>query len=281
MKKILFVVLLLCCVSILRAQTYEWKFVPMDGSRTGVRAAGISNIEQALGRTSWFSYFAPNGKIFRRGSTPKVAKIMLKAQEGMKEVKTVIGYSSKEMIKEYPESALSNWFVDNLMEECPKYFGKKADIGIANFGGIRLNMPKGEIYKDDILSMFPFKNSLVYVSLKGKDVREILEYMAEKGFQAIGGVRCVAKNKKLISATVNGEPLDDEKIYGVATISFLLDGGDNFYIGKNALEIQTCPCYLYDNILDLVKRLTAQGKAIEYNTDGRVTIIYEDKECPR
>ena len=57
----------------------------------------------------------------------------------------------------FPESALSNWFVDILMAKVEKLSGKKVDIGIANFGGIRVDMPQGDIILDDMLSMFPFK----------------------------------------------------------------------------------------------------------------------------
>ena len=93
------------------------------------------------------------------------------------------------------------------------FTGKKIDIGISNRGGIRIDMPAGEILCDDIQSMFPFKNNLCYVALHGRDVRAILDQMAATSFQILGGVKVVAKNGKILSATVNGEPLDDDKVY--------------------------------------------------------------------
>ena len=72
---------------------------------------------------------------------------------------------------------------------------------------------------------------------------------------------------------MDGEPLDDEKVYGVATISFLLDGGDGYSIAKNALRLDIHPQIIIDVMLPYIKSLTAAGKNIEYSKDGRVVII--------
>ena len=148
------------------------------------------------------------------------------------------------------------------------------DVGFANFGGIRVDMPKGDVLLDDIMSMFPFKNKLCYLELKGSDIRVILEQMAREYWQVVGGVRCVAdKNGKLLSAEIGGQPLDDDKVYGVTTVDFLLNGGDGYSIAKNALEVNVLDVYVIDVVLPYVKKLTAEGKPVEYKADGRVQIL--------
>lgn len=253
----------------------SWSRKPVEGRITGVKSAGPDNVNEAMGFVSRGRYHSPSGKVYgRKSSVTKAASLMIDAQESMKEVKQVIAFSTEAMLKAYPESSLSNWFIDALMASVSELSGKKVDIGFTNFGGIRVDMPKGDVLLDDILSMFPFRNNLCYLELKGRDVRAILEQMASTGWQVVGGVRCKAiRSGRLLSAEVDGEPLDDEKVYGVATISFLLDGGDGYSIAKNALHLDIHPQIIIDVMLPYIKSLTAAGKNIEYSKDGRVVII--------
>ena len=142
----------------------------------------------------------PSGRTFHGGTVPEVARLVIEAQPVMAPVKKVVGHSPKAMKVEYPESALSNLFADKIMEAVEKVSGKHVDVGIVNFGGIRVDMPEGDILVDDIMSMFPFKNNIVYVALKGSRLKEILDGMASGNFQALGGIRVVAEDGKIVSA---------------------------------------------------------------------------------
>lgn len=254
---------------------FKWSRDAVDGRRTGVKFAEAGNVESAMGRVRCGRYVSPSGRVFRRGTaTRKVAKIMIQAQDSMADVKTVIGYSPRTMTVHPPESALSDWLVDELMAFCQEKTGKKVDVGFINFGGIRVDMPEGNVLKDDILSMFPFRNNVCYLELYGRDIRVILQQMAAERWQVIGGVRCVSNRRsELLSAEIGGEPLDDDRIYGVMTISFLLNGGDGYSIAKNAVSVKILDEYVMDVMLPYVKSLTAAGKQIEYSEDGRVKIV--------
>lgn len=255
-------------------QEYEWKTALMDGSRTGCVSLSKDNIPQALGTFKGRKYIAPDGTVHGPGSiVTKTARVVMDAQPAMAKVKDVVGYSTSAMTAEYPESALSNWFIDLLMHKTEKLSGKKMDMGITNFGGIRIDMPEGEIILDDMLSMFPFKNQLAYVELTGKQIREVLEKMAERRFEVLGGVKVVAEGGRLVSAEVGGAPLDDEKVYCVATISFLLDGGDGLSLAKDALSVEVYEdVQIIDAVLEHVYAETAAGRPVEYKTDGRVVV---------
>lgn len=253
----------------------SWTRKPVDGRMTGVVSAGPDNVAEAMGYIERGRYHSPSCRVYgRKSSVTRAATLMIGAQESMREVKQVIAFSSEEMVKDGPESALSNWFIDALMESVSEISGRKVDIGFTNFGGIRVDMPKGDVLLDDIMSMFPFRNNLCYLELMGRDVRAILEQMASSGWQVIGGVRCVSsRDGRLLSAEVDGEPLDDDKTYSVATVSFLLDGGDGYSIAKNALRLDILPQVIIDAMLPYVKSLTAAGRNIEYSRDGRVVIV--------
>lgn len=255
-----------------QARTYSWKRTLMDGSRTGVTAPGANNVTEALGTVRGNIYIAPSGKRFKGGVTPGVAAMLTGVQDDMARVKEVIAYAPRAMERNAPECELSDWFIDVLMDAC-RSKGRQVDVGITNFGGIRVDMPQGDVLLDDILSMFPFKNNLCYIRLKGKDLRKVLEGMAADRFQIIGGMKCVAKDGKLVSALIDGKPISDNKVYGLCTISFLLNGGDGLSLARNAVELEIFDEYIIDVVLPAVRKLTAEGKPLEYHTDGRVTIL--------
>ena len=67
----------------------SWSTDPIDGHRTGVTASTADNVEEAMGYVKGRTYYAPNGKKFRKGTVRKVASLMLGAQPAMADVKKV------------------------------------------------------------------------------------------------------------------------------------------------------------------------------------------------
>ena len=255
------------------AQEYDWESVCMKGSRTGCTSASENDVEESLGRVVNGNYIAPNGCRFKkRSTTAKVASIVLDAQPEMVRVKKVIAVSDEEMPTLGKESRLTNWYVDILMDKVAELADKKVDVGISNYGGFRVDMPKGNVILDDILSMFPFSNNLVYLEIKGKDLRGILEKMAATRFQILGGVNVVVEDGRISSISVRGEELDDEKIYSMATISFLLNGGDGLTLAMDAMNMEIYDVYIKDAVLEHIERLTAGGEHIRGKDVGRVVI---------
>jgi 2',3'-cyclic-nucleotide 2'-phosphodiesterase (5'-nucleotidase family) len=133
-------------------------------------------------------------------------------------------------------------------------------------------MPEGDVTLDDMLSMFPFKNQVIYVEHKGITLRKMLEKMAAGRFEVLGGVRVVAEDGKLVSAEIDGEPIDDNKVYGVATVSFLLYGGDGLRLADDAVSLKKFDVDIIDAVLEHVHAETAAGRTIQYESDGRVII---------
>lgn len=272
MKKYLFVLTIFLSAA-MSAQTYSWKAVTMDGSRSGCTTPMADNVKQALGQMEQSGYVAPNGKVFtKKSATAQTAKIVIDAQPTMARVKEVVGYSPEALGKGYPESKLSNWAVDIIMDQVQKASGKPVHMGVLNFGGIRANMPQGDVILDDMQSMFPFKNHIVYLEMKGSEIRKILEHMAARHFQVLGGVRVVAEAGQLVSVEVGGAPLDDEKVYGVASISFLLRGGDGLSLEESALTVQNFDIDIIDAIMNHVYAEKAAGRPLTAELDGRVIV---------
>ncbi len=252
--------------------TYTWEKYRMDGHRTGVTAPNAENVPQTLGTVNDSIYNAPNGTVWQQGSaTYAVANDLIAVQPLMKDLKTVVGNATRDMVAYAPESELSNWWVDTMMADVARLTKKKVDVGVLNFGGIRTSLSQGEILLDDFVSMFPFKNDLVYVALKGSDLQEVFNTIAASRPFVLGGVKMVVKQHQIDTLLVGGKPIDPNKVYGVATVDFLLDGGDGLTVGKNAKELKDTDVRVIDAVLADIYKLQAAGKPLEYFTDGRLT----------
>lgn len=266
------IVLLALLAAVSCGPRMEWSKFPMDGHRTGTSKVVGSDVVQALGELSDSAYIAPNGAVFTDGVTPSAAALLIDAQPHMRHLKQVVGRSTSTMKKGQPESPLTNWAADAIMVGAAKIFKKKIDVGILNSGGIRIDMPEGDVMFDDINSMFPFKNYVSLVTLKGADLRVIFEQMAAGKFEAVAGVKIEAADGKLSSVLVGGKPLADNAVYRLATIDFLLDGGDGYTLAKNAVDLDISDVRMGDCMIDYVRSLTAAGKNIESSIDGRVIV---------
>lgn len=251
-------------------QSLKWQKIVVDGSRTGVVPSNADNVRQAMGFANSNFYQAPNGRSFENGCVPEVAAIVIGAQPGMHELKQVIGYATRPMSKNRPESELSNWFADLFIKQAAREFCSDVDVSFLNFGGIRTAFSGGDILLDDVVSMFPFNNYLTYVCIKGSNLRKLFEQMAENGPQVVGGVKVKVRDGKLADLEVGGAPVDDNRTYGLATIDFLLEGGDGYNIASLAENILRSGVKVMDAVIAEVKELTAAGKPVEYSIDGRM-----------
>ena len=136
------------------------------------------------------------------------------------------------------ESELGNLIADALRERV------QSDIAIMNGGGIRTNLPVGDVTRGDIIAMFPFGNVLKKVEIPGKTVREMLEHSVSAypepvgGFLQVSGLKFTFDPSKPVGERVgaiyvNNMPLDENKIYTMAAADFLLAGGDGYEMLKD------------------------------------------------
>ena len=133
---------------------------------------------------------------------------------------------------------------------------------------------KGDVTPYDILSIFPFDNRVVILNIQGKYLRGLFENFAKRErVEAIGGMEIVINKGELEKALINGEPIDDNKFYNVATIDFLMNGGDNVYGLKNHKSVIETNALMRDVVIDYIKAETLAGRKIKGEEDGRVVII--------
>ncbi|QZX99486.1 bifunctional metallophosphatase/5'-nucleotidase [Halobaculum rubrum] len=115
-----------------------------------------------------------------------------------------------------------------------------ADVGLQNAGGLRLGHDlAGEVTLADFLSVLPFEEPIVVVELSGTELRAALSEMSaavvdfgEDGWWHghLSGARVVWDDdrEELIDARVDGEPIDPDRRYRVATPEYLLHSDHEF-----------------------------------------------------
>ena len=214
---------------------------------------------------------------YESGTVYPVDSIVAEHEEQMGPLMKVVIYSNAEIEEAQPESALTNLVADMLIHAARPYIDNDyPTMSLTNMGGIRCNFPKGAVRVYDIYSTLPFNNSVVVAVMKGKDVREILENFAERErFEALGGVRIIVEDKEIENCLIGGQPLEEDGLYNLVTIDFLLDGGDRFHIGSEAVSIKRTGIVMRDAAVAYLEELSESGVVLENKTDGRV-IIDED-----
>ncbi|WP_294628392.1 5'-nucleotidase C-terminal domain-containing protein [uncultured Bacteroides sp.] len=186
----------------------------------------------------------------------------------------VIGSSEMKMDKGGPESLLSNLVASVLQEAAASVLGHPADMGLVNMGGLRSILPKGEITVGTVYEILPFENSLCVLTMKGADMKRLFQAIAARHGEGVSGIRMAMNGKgELLDAAIGGNPVEDNRLYTVATIDYLADGNDGMDPLLQA-ETRECPegATLRGLFLDYVRTQTARGKAITSVLDGRITL---------
>jgi len=161
------------------------------------------------------------------------------------------------------ESAEGNWFCDLMLAARPD-----AQISLTNGGGLRADLPAGELTYGQLFEALPFDNRFAIVELPGKDVRKLVTSNLEHGgaFLSWGGLtakaRCQA-GKLDVQIRIAGKPLDDAAHYKLATSDFLASGGDGV-IGRLKLPgdaIRSTDTIIRDAVGDVLRGWKATPKA--------------------
>ena len=192
-----------------------------------------------------------------------------------KDMNRVISFSESEMIKDKPESNLTNFLADLLLVEGKKVavekgFAAEPDISFFNYGGIRTYLPEGEITVGNIFELMPFENEMVYLRLNGAQVAEFLNVVAKKGGDSVGGVRFVISDEKAKQVKVAGNQLEDNKEYWLVTNDYVAAGGDDLEVFKQRLKYINSGEKIRDVIIAYMEDQQENGKNLTAKKDGRI-----------
>ena len=178
-----------------------------------------------------------------------------------------------------------------------------ADIAFVNGGGVRADIPAGDITYGQILSVHPFGNMACVVEATGQQILDALEMSSRDvpnecgGFLQVSGLTYeinvgvessvvvddkgsfveVAGERRVQNVLVNGEPIDPEATYTLASHNYMLkSGGDglNMFQGDTLLqdEVLIDNQVLINYIVDTLGGVVGEEYSDPYG-QGRITII--------
>ncbi len=178
-----------------------------------------------------------------------------------------------------------------------------ADIAFVNGGGVRANIEAGEITYGDILNVHPFGNMACVVETTGQQILDALEMSVKNlpaesgGFLQVSGLSFeidmgvdstvvvddkenfveVSGERRVRNVLVNGEPIDPDGTYTLASHNYMLkSGGDgmNMFINDALLqdEVLIDNQVLINYIIDTLGGAVGEEYADPYG-QGRIVFV--------
>ena len=129
-----------------------------------------------------------------------------------------------------PESSLANLMLDAQLASID------ADIAMYNVsGGIRADLPAGELTYGSVFKILPFDNRVVILDVSGREMRKIIAEQVKVGRRRAGFsgmqvfVDCQDDMMTIEMVLNNGHAIDDDDRVRIATNDFLATGGDAIF----------------------------------------------------
>jgi 5'-nucleotidase len=194
-------------------------------------------------------------------------------------VETVIW---KKYAEESPEG---NLFADLILKAHPG-----ADVALQNGGGLRADLPVGELTYGHLYEAFPFDNRFARVTLTGARLRELFarNLRGSAGILSIAGARVEAtcRGGELVVELrrSDGRPIGDAEKLVLVTSDFLASGGDGAFGGQDQVVVEEG--LIREGMAALLKKrggtLRGDDRSL-YDPDAR-RVVYPDErpvECRR
>ncbi len=189
---------------------------------------------------------------------------------------TDVPLDSRRNVVRAEESAMGNVIADAMRD------ATGADVAIANGGGIRADRTYDagtKLTRRDILTELPFGNVTVETELPGSQVLAALENgvsQVEKGagrFPQVSGLTfafdpSAPAGSRVSEVMVDGQPLDLDKVYKVATNDYMLSGGDGYtaFGGGNVIVNAGNGNLLANDVIDFI----AKSGKVTTGVEGRI-----------
>ncbi len=196
-------------------------------------------------------------------------------------------------------TAMMGGDIQQLVTEAFRVRSFESDIALQNSGGVRIDIPMGEITIADAYELLPFANTIVNLEMTGAEIESVLEEAIENAIMPDGSTGAypyaagltfdVDLTEPMGSRVSNhmvrrrGEteyaPLDTTAMYTVATNSFIASGQDGYVtFGEISAEGRVVDTFLdyAQSFIDYVEQdaggVLSKLPASEYSTQSFVPL---------
>ena len=184
---------------------------------------------------------------------------------------SVLAYAPKDLVKTdgVLNSSEGNLMADILMEQSQPIFklrtGHEVDIALLNFGGMRNVISAGSVTARTAFEVMPFENYIVVLELPGTAIREMVNYLITSDRpQPFSGMKIVLNAQgSLQSVNIQGKPFDENKTYYLATIDYLLQGGDNMDFLRSSKSVTELDYLLRNAMIDYFKKVDTLAAKVD------------------
>ena len=244
---------------------YLWRVPNREGrevlvTQVGKSGKNIGRIEIDLDSlTSGYSVIHVDSRLDSR-IDPAVTELIAPYRAGVDSLMAhPVGKTVRELTQTSPD--LLNFATDIVLER-GRQLAPGVEFAILNKGGIRRGLPKGTVTEGQIITMLPFNNRVKVIDILGRDLIPAFEQMARVGGNGVSdAVRATftydesTKTARLESVTIDGKPIDPDRVYRVATIDYIANGGDYMHSLARHTQVVESPTVLYDDVLAHIRSL--------------------------
>jgi 5'-nucleotidase len=163
------------------------------------------------------------------------------------------------------ESAAGNLLADLVRAD--------ADVALLNAGGLRADLPEGELEYGSLFEAMPFDDRVATVRVTAGELRRLLAHnLASKGgILSTSGVRVIAECRggELVVELrrSDGRPIAEAEPLTVATSEFLATGGDGMRFAKDAIAVTDI--FVRDRIEAALRARGGVLRAADYAGEAR------------
>ena len=168
--------------------------------------------------------------------------------------------------------------ISNIVSKAFLEMSNTSDICIQNGGGVRIDVPAGDISYDTAYTLLPFANTLVEIEMTGQQIIDTLEEAAiatldgsSGAYPYASGLRwnvdlSAAEGERFSSVEINSRvssewtAIDTSATYKVVTNSFIAAGGDGYDTFGNIVDELKTDTFL-DYALSFVEYVEAETAA--------------------
>jgi len=133
-------------------------------------------------------------------------------------------------------------------------------------------LPKGSIPLSKIFELVPYENLVTTVKFNGANLQKFFDRMAANGGDLISGATYTIKNGKAVNIKVGGRNFDISESYTVLTSDYLANGGEGGDIFLKATDKRVYDLKIRDAILIYLHKQQSNGKILNPQIDGRITV---------
>lgn len=183
----------------------------------------------------------------------------------------VVAISDIEITKKLPEGPLNNLFADAMYVMGKKY-NLSFDIAYTNYDGLRMPLPKGNIYRYLIFELMPFENTLVSLTINGQKTQQFFDAIAADRGSCISGASFIIKDKKATNILIGGKAIDLNKNYSILTSDYIANGGDIGTVFNKPIKKIDTEILLRDAILNYLQIEKNANRNLNPKSDGRIKV---------